>query len=312
MLAAKNKLCLIVFALLLAGCSTTVGARPAELEMIVPTPTVLNDEWNPGLEIRSTGKVVLTKEYNLSFPISGQILEVLVEEGDFVQAGDTIAQLDTTAILSEIAKAEGELAVAQAKLERAMAGPHESEITEAEIQVTAIAVKTPVSRAEATAQASDLAAAQAHLAYLLDLPLPEDVALAQAEVDQAQRTVDSAKAQLKLALIVAPADGTVVRILLNAHEYARAGETVVQMSDLGRLSIQTKLYDFEIVGVNVGNTATISFDALPGVNVEGTVYSILPDENDDQGGRYTVMIRLNEIPEGLRWGMTAKVDISQE
>ena len=312
MLASKHKLCMIVFILLLAGCSTTVGARPAELEMIVPTPTVLNDDWNRGLEIRSTGKVVLTKEYNLSFPISGQILEVLVEEGGFIQAGDTIAQLDTTAILSEIAQAEGELAVAQAKLERAMAGPHESEITEAEIQVTAIAVQTPVSRAEATAQASDLAAAQAQLAYILDLPLPEDVALAQAEVNQAQMNVDSAKAQLKLALIVAPADGTVVRILLNAHEYARTGETVVQMSDLERLSIQTKLYDFEIVGVNIGNTATISFDALPGVNVEGTVYSILPDENDDQGGRYTVMIRLSEIPEGLRWGMTAKVDISQE
>ena len=90
------------------------------------------------------------------------------------------------------------------------------------------------------------------------------------------------------------------------------GETVVQMSNLDTLSIQTEMYDFEIVGINVGDATIITFDALPGVEVEGSVYSILPDEAEDRGGRYSVMIRLNDIPEGLRWGMTAMVLIPQE
>jgi len=67
------------------------------------------------------------------------------------------------------------------------------------------------------------------------------------------------------------------------------------------------MYDFELVGISIGDTAIISFDALLGVEIEGSIYSIVPDESEARGGRYIVMMRLSEIPGGLRWGMTARV-----
>jgi multidrug resistance efflux pump len=190
-----------------------------------------------------------------------------------------------------------------------MAGPHESVIAETQFQATAVALQPVETITETIALESEMAAAQARLDYLLAQPLPEDIAVAQAEVTQAQLNVEAKRAQLELALLVAPTDGTVIEVLLNDHEYARVGETVVQMSNLDRLSVQTEMYDFELVGISLGDTAIISFDALPGVEIEGSVYGIVPDDSEARGGRYIVMLRLSEIPEGLRWGMTARVVI---
>jgi len=305
MLRSRKELVLI-FILLLVGCSVPGDSEPTDIEIVLPTETTTGQITDFGARIRSSGKVVLMEEFNLSFPISGQIIEILVDQGDFVKAGSTLARLDTTAIQSGISRSEGELAIAQAKLARVMAGPHESEIREAEIEVTAVAAQQAANVAEATSQASDLASAKARLDYLLNLPRPEDVAIAQAEVDQAQKNLDSAKAQLKLASLIAPADGTVIEILLKEHEYTREGQVIVKLSNLKKLSVQTEMYDFEIAHITEGDKATITFDALPGTEVEGTVFSLIPDETEDQGGKYIVTIQLEEFPEGLRWGMTAQ------
>ena len=46
-----------------------------------------------------------------------------------------------------------------------------------------------------------------------------------------------------------------------------------------------EMYDFEIVGISIGDIATIKFDALPSVEVEESVYSIVPVEIEDQSGK---------------------------
>jgi len=311
MMGRRELVVFILLLCLLVGCSVPRDSEPLNFELVLPTETATEQNKHLGTRIRSSGKVVLMEEYNLGFPISGQISDVMVGQGDFVEAGETLAKLETAAILNEITKSEGDLAIAQAMLVRVMAGPHESEIREAEIEVTAVAVREPADNAEATSQVSDLASAEVRLEYLLDLPRPEDVAIAQAEVEQAQKNLDAAKAQLKLTSLIAPTDGTVIRVLLKAHEYAKDGQVVIQISDLNELIIQTELYDFEITSINEGDTATITFNALPGIDVEGSVVGIMADETVDQGGRYIVTIRLDEIPEGLRWGMTAEVSFNQ-
>lgn len=142
---------LFIFSLLiylLVGCSVPGDAKPLIFDLALPTETATEEITYLGPRIRSSGKVVLMEEYNLGFPIAGQISDVMVNQGDFVEAGETLAKLDTTAILNDIAKSEGGLAIAQAKLTRVMAGPHESEIREAEIEVTAVAAKEPEDNAE--------------------------------------------------------------------------------------------------------------------------------------------------------------------
>jgi hypothetical protein len=61
-----------------------------------------------------------------------------------------------------------------------------------------------------------------------------------------------------------------------------------------------------------GAPVDITFDALPGVTIAGTVEKIAARSSEGSGVNYTVTISMDERPEKLRWGMTAFVDIKVE
>jgi HlyD family secretion protein len=91
-----------------------------------------------------------------------------------------------------------------------------------------------------------------------------------------------------------------------------AGQPIVLLGDLGQLQVETTdLNEKDIAGVNVGDKVTIAFDALPGIQVDGTIAKIAPKSSRTTGVNYTATIDLAQIPEGLRWGMTALVEIAK-
>jgi multidrug efflux pump subunit AcrA (membrane-fusion protein) len=71
----------------------------------------------------------------------------------------------------------------------------------------------------------------------------------------------------------------------------------------------TDLNEIDVAGIAEGASVNISFDALPGEEVPGTVTRIAPKASEGSGVNFTVIIEMDEIPEGIRWGMTAFVDI---
>jgi len=296
----------VTMLLLISGCSAGLEYRPTEYPLEIPTETPTPDIAYMVTDIRTTGKVVLTEEINLSFAISGMVEELLVEEGDYVEENQVIGHLDTTVLDFELETAMSSLTVAQANLQRVKAGPSPYEIVEAENAVLAAELDTGSTPEE---QAASVASAKAHLEYLRSLPLPEDLAIAEAGVAQALASVNLAKAYLAQAELIAPRDGAVVNVLINSHEYTRIGDPVVQIADLSQLSVEAEMYDFEIIHLKPGDSAVISFEALPGVAVEGIIKRIVPDETKPGGGRFIVTIRLSQAPAGLQRGMTAYVVI---
>ena len=69
--------------------------------------------------------------------------------------------------------------------------------------------------------------------------------------------------------------------------------------------------DFEVVNIDTGDILTVRFESLPDIEVEGRVLSINPNEGGEDKN-FSVLIGLETIPEGVRWGMTATVIIQQE
>ncbi len=85
------------------------------------------------------------------------------------------------------------------------------------------------------------------------------------------------------------------------------------MGDLGALRVETTdLNEIDVARVEVGDEATVTFDALPDLTLNGTVVAIAPRAEAGTGVNYTVTVELEEIPAALRWGMTAFVDIAVE
>jgi hypothetical protein len=74
----------------------------------------------------------------------------------------------------------------------------------------------------------------------------------------------------------------------------------------------TDLSEIDVAQISLGDTAFITFDSLPDLELQGTVARIAPKSDESAGVNFPVIIELSEIPAALRWGMTAFVDIILE
>ena len=200
------------------------------------------------------------------------------------------------ALGNQLTYAELELVAAQSYLNDLRDGPTPDQLRIADAQVWL-----------ASAQAK---AAQARLDLLMAGPQPEDVAIAQAKIDQAKADAAAVSAQLAQTQIVAPFDGTVTKVYIDAHQFVGPGQPIVQLADLSGLRVETTdLNEIDVVRVSPGDTAKVRFDALPGMEASGSVTRIAPKSTEGAGVNYTVVIQLDQIPAAVRWGMTAPLDI---
>lgn len=199
-------------------------------------------------------------------------------------------------LLSQLAAARTQRDLAKANLNYLSSLPNEIEVGVTDARVN-------------QAQA-EVDAAQRDLDQLKNGPDPDQLALAQAALKNAEeqlKAVESALADLELK---APFDGTVSRVYLRAQESVLAGSPVMQLANLQELRVETTdLSEIDVARIDPGSIVTVTFDALPDMTVNGVVSQIAPRAAEGSGVNYTVIVQLDEIPDGLRWGMTAFADI---
>ncbi|MBC8508156.1 MAG: HlyD family efflux transporter periplasmic adaptor subunit [Anaerolineales bacterium] len=143
-----------------------------------------------------------------------------------------------------------------------------------------------------------------------DGPDPDDVAVMQARIANTEAQLAAAEAALEDLQLLAPFDGVVSELNINPNEWISPGLPVIVLADLGHLKVETTdLGEIDVAQIQVGDVAVITLDALPRLELEGTVISIAPKADEGPGVNYTVTLELNEIPAELLWGMTAYIDI---
>ena len=144
-------------------------------------------------------------------------------------------------------------------------------------------------------------------------PDPDDLLLAQARLKNAEDQLASARSRLEDLELKAPFTGTVSQVDVRADEWVEAGQPLLLLADLSTLQVETTdLNEIDAARVHEGDAAVVTFDALPGTILNGTVTRISPKSSRTTGVNYTAVIRLASIPDRLRWGMTAFVDIQPQ
>jgi multidrug resistance efflux pump len=190
-----------------------------------------------------------------------------------------------------------ELAAAQQVLDDLLAGPtiDQRRIAEARIGVAQAQMKV----------------AQARLDLLKAGAAAEDIAIARAKIEQAKAEAAQLAAQLAQTQIVAPFDGVAAKVLIDAHQFVGPGTPIAQVADLNSLRVETNdLSENDVARIQIGDEAQVSFDALPDVKVAGQVARIDPKAREGAGVNYMAVIQLDQIPDALRWGMTAYAEIN--
>ncbi len=373
---------LVIVLAFVAACGTAPEAGETSTTDSQPLITINDDVVNASAE------VVAGKYANLAFMLGTERVNILVENGGKVKAGDVLALFPEGALPQAIINAQADLILAQkslddllnsnvalAQAEQNLANAKQAvedaqkdvtkldfrrasddllDQTEAEIDLA----NKQVSLAEDTyklvknrpdgdplkAQAllnltnarlerdnrqatlewylgkpSDLDAAKYRAALNLALAQEADAQREydrlldlenSAEVSAARTRVNALDALIRQSRLVAPFDGMIVELYINSGEMVSPGAPVLLLADLSTLQVKTTdLNEVDVARIQIGDMVEVSFDALPDTIVTGKVTEISLKNAIGSGVYYDVFIALDEIPEGLRWGMSAFVEI---
>ncbi|MEM7534009.1 MAG: HlyD family efflux transporter periplasmic adaptor subunit [Chloroflexota bacterium] len=206
---------------------------------------------------------------------------------------------------------------ARARLTDLENGPTQSAVAAANAEVQRAqaqrnSVNTVLPQDVAVAEA-DLRNAQAQLNLILRGTRTEQLAAAEADVAIATASYQQQLVALSRTELIAPFSGTIASIDISLGEQANAGNPVVRLADFSTLEIETEdLTELQVVDIQVGATADVTFDAIDDLTISGTVLRIRPYGQESLGDIvYRAVVELDEQDERLLWNMTAVVAFNQ-
>ncbi|MGD8406396.1 MAG: efflux RND transporter periplasmic adaptor subunit [Anaerolineales bacterium] len=345
----KRKILSISIAVILIAVVLFLVFRPGGGEQASIFQTTTIERGNLTATVGATGTVRARQTATLVWQTTGSVDNVYVDIGDEIQSGEELASLEKTSLPQNLIMAEADLISAQQALEdvldsdtaraqawialRSAEDAYEKAYdyreylnypirkTRVDIvkQVTPYGIvdvpKTKNYKAPATEEEKakadadlDLKEAQyedAKRAYerLAEGPNKDDLAAAQARVDAAQATLD-------LAHLTAPFAGTVTEAFPLPGDQVSAGTAAFRIDDLSSLQVDVELSEVDINSVTVGQTVSLTFDAILGQEYQGQVIKVSQAGTVVNGVvNFTVTVELTDADELVKPGMTAAVNI---
>lgn len=197
--------------------------------------------------------------------VSGQLEKLHVEEGEQVEEGQLLAEIDATIYLAKVEATEAQLENLQAQLADREATQVLARL-QAERQRNLI--KLDATSQESVEQAdATLRSATAQIAAL------------KAQIRQLESQLKEARADLSYTRIYAPMTGTVVDQLANQGQTLNANQTapiIVQIADLSTMTVRTQVSEADITQLQVGMPVWFTTLGQPDVRREGVLRQILP------------------------------------
>lgn len=233
--------------------------------------------------LQATGYVTARRQATVSAQITGKLIEVLIEEGEHVDAGQILARLESKSQRAQLAEADAQLGEARARVRQ-----FESELGQARRDYTR--QQDLVTRKLVSAQAVEAARTQVD-------SLTAQLAAQQEAVQLAQAQLRSAQVQLDYTIVRAPFAGVVIA------KAAQVGEIVSPLSagggftrtgigtlvDMDSLEVEVDVNEAYINRVVPGGAADAVLDAYQDWTIPAHVIAIIPTADR---GKATVKVRV--------------------
>ncbi len=308
--------------------------------------TVKVERGNLTAVVGATGTVRSNQSASLSWKTGGTVETVNVRVGDTVQEGEVLAALKKTSLSQNIIMAQADLVNAEKALDDLLL----SRTAAAQARIDLRNAEDALEKAQDYRDSLDEPYEYDKIVYIqtkrgripkiktvkvdeaddeTKIKADEDLALAQARYDDALRAwerladgpnqadvsaaqarVDAARATLSLAQISAPFAGTITQVEIMPGDQVSAGMPSFRIDDFSRLIVDVELSEVDINNVELGQTVSLSFDAILEKEYRGKVIEVGQVGIDKQGiVNFTVRVELTDADELVRPGMTAAVNI---
>lgn len=230
--------------------------------------------------------------------VPGKIAELLVNEGDYVQAGDTLAILDIPEVDAKAEQAQGALQSADAQYDMARKGATSGQLKQLRAKVEGLKeqyefAQKSIDRLENLLADSLISqqrfdetyakyqgaknqylAAQAELAEAGSGARLEQQMMALGQKERAKGAVSEVRVAAKEKYVLAPQDMTVESINLKIGELAVAGYPIVNGSLTGSTYFRFTLPEDRVGALKKGDTVSVSLPYLQGKTLKGKVVAI--------------------------------------
>ncbi len=141
-------------------------------------------------------------------------------------------------------------------------------------------------------------------------PTQEQIDFQQAQVDSAQASLDMIESQILETRIFAPIAGMVRAVNIDVGENVNANQTAISLISQDLYKIEAYINETDVAKLNVGNSADLSFDALPQQKYKGEIIMIDPAQTIIDGVvTYKITLKIIDYNQSIKSGMTADIDI---
>lgn len=260
--------------------------------------------------VTASGSIEPQLSVDIASDITGRIIYLPVDEGDFVKRGQLLLTIDPTQFEAAMQRAEALLSAAKASELQAIVNRNQA--------------RRQLDRSLA------LRATDSNMVTEVELEIAQtnyDVAAAIAEaqshqVAQSEASLREAQEQLAKTTLLAPMDGKITRLAVEEGEvalastYSRETGLLMTVSDLSVIQVNVRVDETDVVRLTTGDSAEITIDAFPDTTFSGRVTKISQSAirvtaggSGDRAVDYEVEITLDNPPPGILPDLSATAKV---
>ncbi len=318
-LASSHRALLTIgFVVVIIGTGSYLAFSPSSVKYTYITQpvqqgTLIND-------VSGTGNLIYGQSSVINSQVSGTVTNINVQPGHMVTAGESLFNVQNSSLLATADKL-----YATYLQDKQAVSNDETSITQDENNLnndnaTVAADQSPTAT---PSQQQSLATAVQQQTVAVQQLTTARLALA---ADQATEQADWAAYSVQLTTIdesniTAPINGLVVSVNISPGQYvsgsagsaAAANNPEILIVSPSSLEAAITLNEVDAVKVQPGQTVQLSFNAIPGLNLTGTVASVNPVGTITQGVvTYNVVVTLSTLNAQLKSGMSLTANITTE
>ncbi|MBI4363984.1 MAG: efflux RND transporter periplasmic adaptor subunit [Candidatus Latescibacteria bacterium] len=301
----KRKPLLIGAAIVVVGVVATAIVLGGRKNDALSVQTAKVDRQKIVQKVDATGKIEPKTQVKISADVSAKITKLAVVDGQWVEKGALLVQLDRERYVALVESAEANVRSTQANAALARENMEKAQKEFARSKELV---------GQGLESQSTFEAKQAE--HQVEVARHES---ALNQVEQAKAALKQARDDLSKTTIYSPMSGTVFQLNKEQGEIALGSQfqadVILVVADLSEMEAQVKVDENDIVSLAAGQPAEIEVDALPDQRLKGVVYEISNSAatggsgTSEQKTEFEIKIAITDPPRTLRPGMTASAEI---
>jgi HlyD family secretion protein len=259
-------------------------------------------------DVMGTGTLEAKVQTVVSTKIPGRILEMRVDQGDRVRAGEVLLRLDDSEFRQQVEIARSALDAAKATVERMQADAVRAQAIQEQARIEYRRRETLFTSRSIAANEIDKRKEELRVAEAEAEKTRAAVVEARKNLVVAQNTVDYHLARLDDTVVLAPFDGLIVRRDRDPGDVVVPGTSILMLISTQRLWVRTWVDETEMSKIAEGQRAAVFFRSEPQTGYGGKV-ARLGRETDRETREFLVDVEVERLPQNWSVGQRADVFI---